>query len=184
MQKLLPRHKVIARLLLTQKSYEDVAAVMGMTPAAIQLIVKDPLFSSYFSSLEESADSAAVEIKERIKEMVPDALNIIEEGLVREDVDFAKKLSNAWDVLEAEGSVSKRGKTTQIGGGNVFLVSNVPRPEGGTPINVAVAKPAVRGARVAGNEGTPLVLEDGRGDSFTGVQGNEGRRNEKEMVEK
>jgi transcriptional regulator len=58
LKKLLPRHYKIMELFLDGLSYKEVADTLGMTPQAIQLISKSPLFQNELARRRESHETS------------------------------------------------------------------------------------------------------------------------------
>lgn len=114
--KLQPYHRRIIQLMVAGEKQSDIARRLGITEVTISRIKDNPLFISEYEKLAQEADFAAVDVMDRVRAIVPRALNIIEEYLAKEseDIDPVKHFDRAVEILKMSHQ-ELRGKTSSGG---------------------------------------------------------------------
>jgi len=94
----------------------EIAKRVGVTEVTISRIKDNPLFIAEYEKLATEADFAAVDVMDRVRAVVPRALDIVEEFLAKssEDVDEVKHFDRAVEILKMSHQ-ELRGKTSTGG---------------------------------------------------------------------
>lgn len=108
--KLQERHREILRLAAMGGTDKDIASRMNVTPVMVRYTRRCALGNKQLSMLRNGRDMMAMDITERIQELAPDALRIIEE-VVQEGtidhvaVDRKERLATSNKILDRAGHV-------------------------------------------------------------------------------
>lgn len=103
LQRLKARHREIARLLVAGRTVTEISKILNMTITALNGITKTPLFQQLYGNLTLEADANAVDIRKRINELLPKAIEVSADILDRTDVELSLKQKTAWDILDRGG---------------------------------------------------------------------------------
>lgn len=97
-----PYHRRIVRLMVAGEKQVDIARKVGVTEQSISRIKDNPLFMAEYERLANEADFQAIDVMDRIRAVVPRALEIVEGFLEKssEDVDPVKHFDRAVDILK------------------------------------------------------------------------------------
>ena len=122
--KLQPYHRRIIQLMVAGEKQSDISRRLGITEVTISRLKDSPLFISEYEKLAAEADFAAVDVMDRVRAVVPRALEIIETymGKNSEDVDPVKHFDRALEILKmshAELRGQRVGAGLSIHGENV-----------------------------------------------------------------
>lgn len=122
--KLQPYHRRIIQLMVAGEKQADISRRLGITEVTISRLKDSPLFISEYEKLAAEADFAAVDVMDRVRAVVPRALEIIETymGKDAEDVDPVKHFDRALEILKmshAELRGQRVGAGLSIHGENV-----------------------------------------------------------------
>lgn len=114
--KLQPYHRRIIQLMVAGHKQSEIAKRVGVTEVTISRIKDNPLFIAEYEKLATEADFAAVDVMDRVRAVVPRALDIVEEFLAKssEDVDEVKHFDRAVEILKMSHH-ELRGKTSTGG---------------------------------------------------------------------
>lgn len=85
--KLQERHREILRLAAMGGTDKDIAARMGVTTVMVRYTRRGALGNKQLIMLRNGRDMAAMDISERIQELAPDALRVIEEVVQQGTID-------------------------------------------------------------------------------------------------
>ena len=114
--KLQPYHRRIAQLMVAGMKQSEISRRVGVTEVTISRIKDNPLFLAEYERLANEADFVAIDVMDRIRAVVPRALDIVEEFLAKssEDLDEVKHFDRAVEILkmshtELRGKVSSGG---------------------------------------------------------------------------
>jgi hypothetical protein len=133
-QKLAGRHHEILQLALAGNSRKDIAGVLGMTPEAITLITKAPIFQEAFAREKKRRDAgeaeASAEVSQRARGVLEKASVEAAEtqaGLLSEEYDPKTRLAASQSILDrvlgkAAGGGDGSGGTVQITAQSVQLL--------------------------------------------------------------
>lgn len=123
-----PWHMELARLLVSGMKKSEAARILGITEASVTRIEKNPLYQAHYQNLQQQADFAAVDVRERIRALQPRCFQIIQKFLSREagvdDVNEPKQFDRAVKILEMgyrelspnhpTGGISISGENVQV----------------------------------------------------------------------
>ena len=114
--KLQPYHRRIIQLMVAGVKQSEISRRVGVTEVTISRIKDNPLFIAEYEKLATEADFAAVDVMDRVRAVVPRALDIVEEFLAKssEDVDEVKHFDRAVEILKMSHH-ELRGKTSTGG---------------------------------------------------------------------
>jgi len=114
--KLQPYHRRIAQLMVAGMKQSEISRRVGVTEVTISRIKDNPLFLAEYERLAQEADFVAIDVMDRVRAVVPRALDIVEEFLAKdsEDLDPVKHFDRAIEVLKMSHT-ELRGKTSQGG---------------------------------------------------------------------
>jgi len=128
--KLQPYHRRIIQLMVAGEKQSEISRRVGVTEVTISRIKDNPLFIAEYERLAQEADFLAVDVVDRVRAVVPRALEIIEDVLGKdsEDVDPFKHFDRAVEVLKmshaelrgqkAQGGIHVRGENIQFNVGD------------------------------------------------------------------
>jgi hypothetical protein len=114
--RLQPYHRRIIQLMVSGMKQSEISRRVGVTEVTISRIKDHPLFMAEYERLATEADFAAVDVMDRVRAVVPRALDIVEEFLAKssEDVDVVKHFDRAVEILKMSHH-ELRGKTSAGG---------------------------------------------------------------------
>jgi len=114
--KLQPYHRRIAQLMVAGMKQSEISRRVGVTEVTISRIKDNPLFLAEYERLAQEADFVAIDVMDRVRAVVPRALDIVEEFLAKdsEDLDPVKHFDRAIEVLKMSHT-ELRGKTPSGG---------------------------------------------------------------------
>ena len=78
-----PRHREIARRLISGQTQAEICDGIGMTEYRMSIIVNSPLFKIMLKQLEDERDANAVDIGRDLREISPVALDVIERTMYK-----------------------------------------------------------------------------------------------------
>ena len=118
--KLQPYHRRIIQLMVAGEKQAEISRRLGITEVTITRLKDSPLFISEYEKLAAEADFAAVDVMDRVRAVVPRALEIIETymGKNSEDVDPVKHFDRALEILKMSHA-ELRGQ--RVGGGGLSI---------------------------------------------------------------
>lgn len=129
--KIQPYHRRIIQLMVAGEKQSEISRRVGVTEVTISRIKDNPLFMAEYERLAREADFMAVDVVDRVRAVVPRALEIIEDVLGKdsEDVDPFKHFDRAVEVLKmshaelrgqrAHGGLHVHGENVQVNVGEV-----------------------------------------------------------------
>jgi hypothetical protein len=96
------RHREMARRLVAGDRPSDIADSMGITKSRFSIICNSPIFFQYVGELSQKTDVSIVDMRNRIVNNAPKALEILEDVLKNETGKFDAKLKVkvAQDMLD------------------------------------------------------------------------------------
>ncbi len=111
-----PYHRRIAQLMVAGEKQSEIARRLGITTVTISRIKDNPLFIAEYERLRQVADFEVVDVVDRIRAVVPRALDIVEDYLGKNaaDVDPVKHFDRAVEILKMSHH-ELRGKTSSGG---------------------------------------------------------------------
>lgn len=106
--KLQERHREILRLAAMGGTDKDIASRMNVSPVTVRYTRRCALGNKQLSMLRNGRDTMAMDITERIQELAPDALRVIEEvvqsGTLDDvPVDRKERIATSKDLLNRAG---------------------------------------------------------------------------------
>ena len=105
LQHMWERHKEMARRLVAGDKPGVICQEMGITPGRFSIICNSPIFSQHVNSLSEKANFSVSDIRERIFNNAPKALDILEDVMENKAQKYDAKLQVkvARDMLDRGG---------------------------------------------------------------------------------
>ncbi len=101
-QQLRPWHKTMCRMMIAGgKRPSELAAIFGMSPSQISVIITSPLFMAEQQRLEGLAEYEAVDVRTELEMRQALALAAIDDGLLQGDRDKAAKVG--FEILDRTG---------------------------------------------------------------------------------
>jgi len=100
------RHHEMARRLVAGDKPGDICRDMNITPSRFSIIRRSPIFEQYLNSLSIQATNSAVDVRTRISECSPKAMEVLEEVLSpigKEKFDARLRVKVAHDMLDRDG---------------------------------------------------------------------------------
>lgn len=101
-------HHAIARLIVLGFKYVDIATKLNITPQTVSNAANNPVVKRQIALLRGAADKETIDISQKIKELAPKAVQVMEEVMDQEGDVSSRRLA-AKDILEMSGhkAVSK-----------------------------------------------------------------------------
>lgn len=96
-------HKEICRQVMLGRKNVDIAQSLGVSPVVVSYTKNSTLGKEKIKDLEAQRDADAVSIAQRIQELAPKALDLIEQVITDEEVRMDLRLKAAEGVLDRAG---------------------------------------------------------------------------------
>jgi FixJ family two-component response regulator len=101
-------HEIARRILLGQKN-TVIAESLHCNPQTVSLVRNSPIVKDKIAIMEGAADANAVDVATRIRELAPEALDVLEEVMrAKETASMALRAKVAESVLDRAGHSAVR----------------------------------------------------------------------------
>lgn len=97
-----PRHKEIARRLVLGQTQTEICRDLNMSTSRMSIICNSPLFKILVSKLEEERNQDTVDVGKQLREIAPNALEIVERTMYNGATE-SLKLKAAESILDRAG---------------------------------------------------------------------------------
>lgn len=103
-------HHEIARLITCGLNNQAISHILGITPQTVSNVRNHPMIKQQIEYLKLRRDISTVDVQKTLQEMIPTALQVIEDVMQDERAKQTDKLKAAFDVLDrtGHGSIQKR----------------------------------------------------------------------------
>ncbi|KKN53579.1 hypothetical protein LCGC14_0600750 [marine sediment metagenome] len=177
LQILQERHKEILRRLALGESREQVAIMLGITPAVVSYTANSSLGKAQLAVLQNGRDDTVKEISEQIKDLLPRAIEVMDGALHGKidldegaNVTIGQSIKAAQDILGRGGHVAP----TRVQGHHLHehkltaddITKIKERAAAAAQVNGNLAKAEVIDAEVI----EPLRLEDGNAEGSNTIR--------------
>jgi DNA-binding CsgD family transcriptional regulator len=97
-------HEIVRRLALGQKNTQ-IAKALGISEVSVSQVKNSPIVKEKLASMVEKMDENAIDVGQRIKELAPRAIKVLESVLedVEDTVPLSLKVKTAHDILDRAG---------------------------------------------------------------------------------
>jgi transcriptional regulator with XRE-family HTH domain len=96
-------HREINRRLVMGQSQKDIAKAMGISEAKVSYTKNSAVSSDNLNSLRDARDQKAIDVATQIKELAPEALDVLTDLMCDTDSPRALKAKVAIDLLDRAG---------------------------------------------------------------------------------
>jgi hypothetical protein len=99
------RHHEIKRRLIAGDTQREICRSLGMSDSWMSIVVSSPAFQAELAVLRKAADANASDIGQRLSDLAPDAMDVLEKAVRGKLVDIppVKRVSFALDALDRAG---------------------------------------------------------------------------------
>ena len=118
------RHKRVAELAFLGYSNVHIARFLNITSANVSQILNSQITKDYIAALQEARDANTIDLAKQIKEIAPEALRVLRESLVRENMRLAEDPGAQIDRIHvniAQDLLDRAGALPPQRGANVHL---------------------------------------------------------------
>lgn len=102
-KKVMNMHHEIVRLVVLGMKDVDIANVLGCTTATIRNVKKNPIVRDRIERLNGVRDYNAVDIGTRLREIAQDAVEVIADTILDENISLAVRAEKGFKVLDRVG---------------------------------------------------------------------------------
>lgn len=128
-------HHEICRLALLGMKHVEIAESLGVTPATVGNTLGSELVKKQLMIMRGARDASSVDISKKIQEMLPEALDVLENILRNENASSSVRTNIAQDLLDRGGHgapkiVETRGFMAHLSGEDIERIKQRAREQG------------------------------------------------------
>lgn len=107
-------HHTIARYLVAGMKSPEIAELLGVSTQMISNFRNSPVGQSHLATLKAEADANSLDLRARIKEVAPYAIDVLTKVMLDDETSSAVKIRAAADILDRDGTVSRKIESKSI----------------------------------------------------------------------